>query len=292
VRRSRPAQYLPAKEFAHGFVQTHAGLSAPQSGFANAGFEARPRLPAGFIPTAITSGDFNEDGKLDFAISNGGDNTIYVFLGNGDGTFKVPEILYTLGQSPNWITAVKLHKNGHLDLAVSDGDSNTVEVFPGNGDGTFQASTQTLLPQIPTFILAADFNNDGNPDLVVGLVLDWDATEPQIEVLLGNGAGGFSGTVFSTPLNITPNGPVPTDWIAAGDLNNDGFVDLVTTISGGTAIPYLNQSGKSFQMGNFFGPTNGFDDAPLVVELGDMDEDGRVAHFCRGGDCNAVPYER
>src|ERR1022692_2747187 len=149
----------------------------------------QPRLPAGFIPTGITNGDFNEDGKMDFAISNGGDNTIYVFLGNGDGTFKVPEILYTQGQSPNWITAVKLRKNGHLDLAVTDGDSNTVEVFPGNGDGTFQPSTQTSLPQIPSFILAADFNNDGNQDLVVGLVLDLDATEPQIEVLLGNGAG-------------------------------------------------------------------------------------------------------
>jgi FG-GAP-like repeat/FG-GAP repeat len=139
------------------------------SGFGNVGFALRPGLPAGFIPTAVTSGDFNEDGKMDFAVSNGGDNTIYVFLGNGDGTFQVPEVLYTQGQAPDWITAVRLRKNGHLDLAVTDGDSNTVEVFPGNGDGTFQASTQTALPQIPTFILPADVNNDGNQDLVVGL---------------------------------------------------------------------------------------------------------------------------
>src|ERR1022692_284071 len=187
-RKGRQNQYLLTAEATQG-LRRPRGSTTEAKGFANAGFLARPRLPAGFIPTGITNGDFNEDGKMDFAISNGGDNTIYVFLGNGDGTFKVPEILYTQGQSPNWITAVKLRKNGHLDLAVTDGDSNTVEVFPGNGDGTFQPSTQTSLPQIPSFILAADFNNDGNQDLVVGLVLDLDATEPQIEVLLGNGAG-------------------------------------------------------------------------------------------------------
>src|SRR5579859_4129484 len=125
----------------HSYGLTHSASSSPGMGFGNAGFTERPVLPAGFIPTAITSGDFNGDGKLDFAISNGGDNTIYVFLGNGDNTFKVPEILYTQGQSPSWITAVRLRKNGPFDLAVTDGDSSTVEVFPGNGDGTFQPST-------------------------------------------------------------------------------------------------------------------------------------------------------
>jgi len=272
-RKNHQSQYLPSAEIARGLAQPGGGTPA-SGGIANAGFLARPHLPAGFIPTAITNGDFNEDGKMDFAVSNGGDNTIYVFLGNGDGTFKVPEILYTQGQSPNWITAVKLRKNGHVDLAVTDGDSNTVEVFLGNGDGTFQPSTQTSLPQIPSFILAADVNNDGNQDLVVGLVLDWDATEPQIEVLLGNGAGGFSGTAFSTGVTISPDGPVPTDWIAAGDLNNDGYVDFVTTVTGALYISYLSQSGAGFSLVNYFGYGDDGPDVPLVVGLGDMDEDG------------------
>jgi hypothetical protein len=272
-RKSRQTQFLPTAQAAHGLAQPRA-ITPASGGFGNAGFEARPQLPAGFIPTAITNGDFNEDGKMDFAISNGGDNTIYVFLGNGDGTFKVPEILYTQGQSPNWITAAKLRKNGHVDLAVTNGDSNTVEVFLGNGDGTFQPSTQTSLPQIPSFVLAADVNNDGNQDLVVGLVLDLGATEPQIEVLLGNGMGGFSGTVFSAPVDISQEEPVPTGWIAAGDLNNDGYVDFVTTDSDANYASYLNQSGTGFSLVNLFGFGHDGPDAPLVVGLGDMDEDG------------------
>lgn len=259
---------LPFSARSYGLV--HSASSSPATGFGNPGFSERPALPAGFIPTAITSGDFNGDGKMDFAISNGGDNTIYVFLGNGDNTFKVPEILYTQGQSPNWITAVTLRKNGPVDLAVTDGDSNAVEVFLGNGDGTFQSSTQVSLPQIPTFILVADVNNDGNPDLVVGLTIATDSTQPQFEVLLGDGSGGFLGTVASQAIYGSPDGPVPTGWIAAGDLNNDGYVDFVVTITGGSFIPYLSQAAKSFPFGGFMG----FNDGPMVVGLGDMNEDG------------------
>lgn len=212
---------------------------ASGTAFSNAGISKHPALPAGFIPTAVTSGDFNDDGKMDFAVSNGGDNTVYVFVGNGDGTFKVPEILYTQGQSPTWITSVRLRGNGHLDLAVTNGDSNTVEIFPGNGDGTFQSSSQISLPQIPTFILAADANKDGNQDLVVGLTIAWDMTQPQFEILLGNCSGGISGTLFPPAIYGDPDFPVPTGWIAAGDLNKDGYVDFVTTVTGGFFIPYL-----------------------------------------------------
>lgn len=270
IQRKSPPQAAPANR---SHQSTRPVGSAP-AGFGNAGFLWRATLPGGFIPTAITDGDFDEDGKLDFAISNGGDNTIYVFLGNGDGTFQVPEILYTQGQSPTWITSARLHTNGHLDLAVTDGDTSTVEIFPGNGDGTFQASTQVWVPQIPTFILTSDANNDGNQDLVIGLTIAQNLTQPQFEILLGDGAGGFSGNIFSPAIYGNPDFPVPTNWIAAGDVNNDGLVDFVTTVSGGISYTYLNQSGLSFLPGIAFSPNNGAADAPLVAELGDMDEDG------------------
>jgi hypothetical protein len=49
------------------------------------GFGFRPDLPAGEIPTAVAAADFNGDGKLDWAVSNGEDNTIWLYFGNGDG---------------------------------------------------------------------------------------------------------------------------------------------------------------------------------------------------------------
>jgi hypothetical protein len=240
------------------------------STFPYPGFAFLPSLPTGFIPTAVVEGDFNGDGHMDVAISNGGDNTVYVLLGNGDGTFRVPEILYTQGQSPVWITAVSLRNNGHLDLAVADGDSNTVEIFLGKGDGTFQQGVQMPVQQTPTFVLALDSNKDGKQDIAVGFVVDPGVTAPQFQIFLGDGAGGFSGSLLPPPITNGGDDPLPTSWIAKGDVNNDGFTDLVTTVIAAASITYLNQAGISFTQGTPFMP----DDFPGVTELGDMDEDG------------------
>jgi len=44
--------------------------------------------PTGTTPKSVVDGDFNDDGKLDLAVTNQDDNTVSILLGNGDGTFK------------------------------------------------------------------------------------------------------------------------------------------------------------------------------------------------------------
>ena len=242
---------------------TSAGSSSVAS------FAAAAKLPTGFLPTAVAQGDFNGDGKLDLAISNGGDDTIYVYPGNGDGTFGVPGILYTTGQAPVWLAAAQLRTTGHIDLIAVDADRNAVEVFSGNGDGTFQTGTiVATLPQSPTFVLPGDFNGDGHIDLAIGLVVPALTSGPQFEVLLGDGNGTFPNTIQPPPINASST--APTTWIAAADLNKDGHLDLVTTVAGAGAIAYLNRNGSSFGQGSVF---NSFDGV-IAVALGDMDTDG------------------
>jgi hypothetical protein len=257
---------------------TNSGTYFPYAGFATSA-----QLPTGFIPTAVVQGDFNEDGKMDMAISNGGDNSIYVLLGNGDGTFAVPEVLYTAGQSPVWLAAAKLRTSGHLDLIAVDGDSNQVEVFSGNGDGTFQPSSViATLSQTPTFVLAGDFNSDGKIDLAVGLALDPYSLEPQFEILLGDGNGSFPSVVFPPPVdNTTSSDPLPTNWLAVGDINNDGQLDVVTTVKFWAAITYLNEGGTGFTQGAAFGPDDGTFQTPTTlmahfgpVAVADLNHDG------------------
>ena len=92
---------------------------------------------------------------------------------------------------------------------------------------------------------------------MVGLTVASDETQPQFEVLLGNGAGGFASTVFSPAISFPNGDEVPTTWIAAGDLNKDGFMDFVVTANTEQFfVPYLNQSGKNFVLGNAGNRTN------------------------------------
>ncbi|HWG21667.1 MAG TPA: VCBS repeat-containing protein [Terracidiphilus sp.] len=243
-------------------------LGSSSSPFPYASFAAPQSLPTGYIPTAVVQGDFNGDGKVDLAISNGGDGTIYVYLGNGDESFQLPEVLYTKGQSPVWLAAAQLRKNGPTDLIAVDGDSNQVEVFYGKGDGTFQASTiVTTTPEIPTFIVAGDFNKDGNTDLAIGLVV-YPGGGPQFEVLMGDGTGAFPTVVTSPAIPNDSDSPIPTNGISIGDMNNDGYPDVLTAVNWGFAYSYLNHGGTGFEIAEVdFTPINGTMDT-ILADLG------------------------
>jgi len=113
------------------------------------GILQRASLPAGALPTGIVTGDFNGDGKLDWVVANGGDNTLYVYLGNGDGTSRPPAIIALAGQSPVGIAAGDLNGDGKLDLAVVEADSNTVGVLFGNGDDLPPKFARVIIRRLP-----------------------------------------------------------------------------------------------------------------------------------------------
>ena len=105
-----------------------AGLGAP----AFAQFETRTSFPGLSNANALAVGDFNRDGKLDFADA---DTNLQVFLGNGDGTFE-PPANYLVGTGVIFVAAADLNHDGKLDLIVANLDG--LFVLLGNGDGTFQ----------------------------------------------------------------------------------------------------------------------------------------------------------
>ncbi|HMD09317.1 MAG TPA: FG-GAP-like repeat-containing protein [Candidatus Acidoferrum sp.] len=182
-------------------------------------------ITVGQEPSSIVVGDFNADGSQDFAVTNFKDNTLSLFLGNGDGTFKQatgsPFPLPTTTTGPIAMTSGDFNSDGNLDLAIVNQTTNNVTVLLGNGNATFSLATSSpfAVGKSPVAIASADLNADGHPDLVVV-----NQTDNTISVLLGNGDGTFT-SALNSPL---ATGQAPTA-VAIADFNGDGVPDIAVT---------------------------------------------------------------
>jgi hypothetical protein len=86
---------------------------------------------------AVLTGDFNNDGKPDVIVVANGflqSNPIYVFLGNGDGTFQAPRQFWSSTSIPTGIAAADFNHDGKLDLVLTLNPTG-IAVILGNGDG-------------------------------------------------------------------------------------------------------------------------------------------------------------
>src|SRR5215218_7152224 len=125
----------------------------------------------------ILINDLDGDGDRDLATtgsSNPGDNkfgNLYVFLGNGDGTFQNPQRLGTNERNVA-LTEADFDRDGDIDLAtVNSNPSGKVSVLANAGNATF-GDESTVQPTFgvgndPRDIIRARMNTDRKPDLVV-----------------------------------------------------------------------------------------------------------------------------
>lgn len=184
----------------------------------------------------VAIGDLNGDGKLDVASGNA------VLLGGGDGTFQGIQV--GTGGTPYGPVAGKFDKNSALGIAgIVGGD---ISVFRNNGNGVLQpAYSYALQGGGGTNIVSADFNGDGNLDLLVtafdSLTYNWSYS-----VLLGNGDGSFQSPVYY-PVNDVNKGQ---NSIVAADFRHNQKFDVAIG-GGGPNLTFLLGNGD----GTFAPPT-------------------------------------
>ena len=263
----KPATFFVGERFPVALAQFSPSLAGNGTGVAGVVAANLPTttLPTGAAPVFVTTADVRDTSIEDIIVANNTDNTLSLFLGNGDGTFVTPTTAIPTGAGPVWIASANfnptVNNDLHLDLAVVNHTADSVSILLGNGDGTFQPKTDIPLGAGtgPVAAVAATLTNSGFADLVVA-----NNANDTLSVLLGNGDG-----TFKTPA-VIPAGHAPSS-IAAADLNGDGHIDLlVTNQNDNTVSVFLGNGDGTFKPRTDY-PVG---TAPVWVSTGDFSGDG------------------
>jgi FG-GAP-like repeat len=232
-------------------------------------FQAPINTPTGGA-VGMFAADFNNDGKLDLAITTS--TIVQILLNKGNGTFTLSDT--TVNGFSSRILGGDFNGDGNQDLLVFGSE------MLGNGDGTFTVSTGQVLRGAG---FLADFNGDGIPDLT-----EQDVVSGRFFVgLMAFGLpGGTWAPSFIT--SVTSDGPG-----VAADFGGDGKMDIY-----GNGWAPLNQANDnppapgglflghgdgtftrvSYGLSQFFGA--GF------TAVGDLDGNGSPDLVLTGSDAN------
>lgn len=225
----------------------------------------------GTLPYRAVLGDLNNDGYADIVTANQHSGNLSVLLNDKTGAFTVPLApLPATNPNPRSLALGDINGDGNLDAVVccaGTGQVGTVSVLIGNGNGIFQPQySLSGYGYMPVYITLGDLDADGKLDIVTvnqkgdGL----NTSVGTLSVAFGNGDG-----TFTTPIALNV-GNTPRS-VAVGDVDNDGFPDLVATsqINNGVSL-ILHDGARTFKSAVYLNTTK----SPFFTALGDVDNDG------------------
>ena len=226
-------------------------------------FGPAQQLPVASGVLSIATADFNGDGRAD--VVGRGPWEVVLWTGNGDGTFTLAQQVSSLGNAQPAIAVADVDGDGRVDAITTT--ASGFQVFRGTGSG-LAAGPSTATYGVLADVAVGHFDRGSSVDLVV---VDATPFAQKARVFLGRGDGTFvAGGEGSTGL-----GP---EAASVGDLNHDGFDDVVTSDSfSGFSVPprfsitvFLSDGVGGFGSSTVYPTASG----PVSGDVGDLNGDG------------------
>jgi len=176
-------------------------------------------------PQNIKIGDFNNDGNSDIVVVTlDTNNTVVFYLNNGNETFTKTTL--ASGQKSFALEFGDWDGNETIDIVVGfdkgsvlGEEQRDIAVFLNDGNANFTDSTLVVLQERTNTIKLVDTDNDNDLDIIFGA---GNAGIFPLRMALNN-----NGSV-ETVNEITDNA-VRVYGIDAGDINEDGIIDIVAS---------------------------------------------------------------
>jgi hypothetical protein len=160
-----------------------------------------------------------------------------------------------------------LDNDGWSDLTVPCEQTGDARIFMNNGAGGYSSFTAEalVLDSQPSPNEGADFNNDGEIDIVFG-----DSNGDEISVLLGDGTGAFPNKTFHVAGSSVRG-------VGVVDLNGDGWDDIVSAnmFASNLAI-FINNGDGTFPAAV---PKEAGGNGEISIAVADANNDGLLDVF-------------
>ena len=233
----KPDLVAPANNSARLVV--YVNQTVPGSGVAT--FTKTSDLLTGQEPYGVSIADLNNDGLRDIFCGNARGSSLSVFLNTTVQVNPAPQFAartdYGFNTSAASVALADYNLDGRPDLAVAHWKANTVSVslntaVVASATSSFTSPAHFNTGDNPRFVVQADFNGDGRPDLATS-----NHYSSTVSVLLNTTVPGSSTAGFAAKGDFS-TGSNPYSVVVA-DFNGDGKPDLATPNRYGNSVSVL-----------------------------------------------------
>jgi len=210
-------------------------------------------------------GDINNDGLLDIGTGSHGADRVDVYT--SDVTWNWTRSSSGLEDAGDgWdVDFGDFNNEGHLDFLTGGFWTNKVQAFAGDGSGHWVGNSSGLpitITKVP--VEFGDINNDGNLDIATGCGNNnWESFGEW--VFIGDGEGHWTNASNGLPVDDSTS-----EDVSLGDINGDGFLDVVLIRQEGIKVYTGDGTGNWSEASNGLPITGDY----TGVKLADMDNDG------------------